>query len=205
VKTAAIIALLFSLSCDDQPSAAPVPVGQVASLWRKALCEKIYACCTPAERMADAMIGTSVEDCEAKLQAETSLFLGDLPTSVAAGRVAYHPEQMATCLADLKARSCDLVRMPPGNRSVTEMCAGVFEPKVPLGGACLEYWDCVGGWCAGDFGGLQDRCVPKHDIGGDCDEGPECFSGICGDDRVCVAPPPGIGNLCAIGDNDGQH
>ena len=86
------------------------------------------------------------------------------------------------------------------------MCEGVFEPKVPVGGGCLEFWDCIGGWCANDFGDVtKDVCVSKSEVGADCDEGPECFSGICSEDRVCVARPTGSGNLCAIGDSEGQH
>jgi hypothetical protein len=206
------VAVLLALSCNDNapdPSSTatgPIPVEKVAAEWRKALCDKIYSCCSPAERMSNPEVGTSVESCQTTLQAETTFFLGDLPTSVAAGRVAYHADKMTTCLADLKARSCDAIKMPPGERDVTMMCEGVFEPKVPVGGGCLEYWDCIGGWCANDFGDVtKDRCVSKSDVGADCDEGPECFSGICSNDRVCVARPPGFGNLCAIGDDDGQH
>jgi hypothetical protein len=206
------LAVLLALSCNDNPpdprstTTGPIPVEKVAAEWRRALCDKIYACCSPAERMSNPMVGTSVESCQTTLEAETTFFLGDLPTSVAAGRVAYHADKMTTCLAELKARSCDAIKMPPGERDVTMMCEGVFEPKVPVGGGCLEYWDCIGGWCANDFGDVtKDRCVSKSDVGADCDEGPECFSGICSNDRVCVARPPGFGNLCAIGDDDGQH
>jgi hypothetical protein len=213
VKTAkAAVALLLVLSCNDgssdtSPATAPlIPVEQVAPLWRKALCDKIYSCCSPAERMANPEVGASIENCQKTLEAETTFFLGDLPTSVAAGRVAYHPDKMATCLADLKARSCDAIKMPPGERDVTMMCEGVFEPRVPVGGGCLEYWDCIGGWCANDFGDVtKDVCVAKSGVGADCDEGPECLSGICGEGRTCIDRPPGSGNLCAIGDDDGQH
>jgi hypothetical protein len=204
-------AALLLLSCGGGDTTGPtgggtIPVEQVASRWRRALCDKIYACCSPAERMINPGLGTNAQDCPAALEREASTFLGDLPTSVAAGRVVYHPERMTACLADLEARSCDLVKMPPGDKDVTAMCDGVFEAKVPIGGACLEYWDCIDGWCAGDFGGLMDRCTPKADDGTVCDEGPECKSGMCSDDNACVPRPPGSGNLCEFGEtSEGQH
>jgi hypothetical protein len=210
VKTSrSVVAVLLVLSCgsaDPGGSGAPIPVENVAAVWRKALCDKIYQCCTPADRASNPGLGTNAQDCPPALEREASTFLGDLPTSVAAGRVAYHPEKMTACLADLQARSCDLVKMPPGDKDVTSMCEGVFEPKVPVGGACLEYWDCIGGWCAGDLGGLMDVCTAKADDGFVCDEGPECKSGLCSDDNACVARPAGSGNLCQFGvEAEGQH
>jgi hypothetical protein len=207
---ATLVFPLLIASCGGSPDATnangPVPVENVAAVWRKALCDKIYECCSPAERMNNPGVGTSVQDCQGALEREASTFFGDLPTSVAAGRVAYHPDLMSKCLADLKARSCDLIKMPPGGRDVTDMCEGVFEPKVPVGGACLEYWDCIGGWCAGDLGGLQDVCTAKSDDGAVCDEGPECKSGLCDEHNACAARPAGFGNLCEIGQEaEGQH
>ena len=207
--TRVAVAVLLLLSCgsgDRGAASGPVPVENVAAVWRKARCDKIYECCSPAERMSNPGLGTNAQDCQPALERESSTFLGDLPTSVAAGRVAYHADKMTTCLAELKARSCDLVKMPPGEKDVTEMCEGVFEPKVPVGGACLEYWDCIGGWCAGDIGGLMDRCTAKSDDGMVCDEGPECKSGMCDEHNTCVPRAPGSANLCEFGDtSEGQH
>src|SRR5206468_59785 len=113
-------------------------------------------------------------------------------------------DKMASCLAQLEARTCDEVKMPPGDLDVTQMCEGVFEPKVAIGGACSEFWDCMGGWCVGDIGGLMDRCTPRGAEGVECDEGRECSSGIC-DDNKCVKRPAGSGNLCNLGvESEGQ-
>jgi hypothetical protein len=205
-NTAGSVALLLVLSCGggDQPG-APVPVEKVEGMWRKAVCEKVYGCCSAAERANNDAIGTDLASCETGLDRETTFFVGDLQTSVAAGRVAYHPEKMAKCLADLKARSCDDVKMPAGGLDVTQACEGVFEPKVASGGACTEFWDCIGGWCVGDIGGLMDHCTPAAPDGTVCDEGPECMSGIC-DDNKCVKRPAGAGNLCRLGtEAAGEH
>ena len=91
--------------------------------------------------------------------------------------------------------------MPAGGVPITEMCEGVFEPKVPVGGACSDYWDCIGGWCAGDMGGLQDRCAAQKQAGEECDEEPECATGAC-ERRACINPRPENASLCKIGTTD---
>jgi hypothetical protein len=205
---AVIASLLFLLSCSSSaPPAEPeIPVEQVASAWRKAVCTRVYDCCLPAERMVNPELGKTEAECETRLDPENSYFLGDISTSVKEGRVAYHADKMAACLADLRTRSCDLLRAPPGELDVTARCEGVFEPKVPVDGACSEYWDCIGGWCAGDIGGLRDRCAARSPDGHVCDEGNECLSTICDEHNTCVARPPGSGSLCNFGEtSEGQH
>jgi hypothetical protein len=208
-NTVALLVLLLSMSCgsDATPGTGmAVPLESVAGAWRKAVCEKIYTCCSAAERMSNPVIGHDAESCQAALDGEITFFLGDLATSVREGRVVYHGDKMATCLADLQARSCDDAKVSPGELDVTQRCEGVFEPKVALGGACSEYWDCIGGWCAGDIGGLADRCTPKGAPGMVCDEGPECASGICDDGNACVSRPAGAGSVCNLGAvGEGQH
>ena len=184
----------------------PIPFTQMPGALRRAICDKIFSCCSPAERRQNPDLGPDAQSCQGALDGEAIFFLNDVQASVAEGRLVYHADRMAKCIADLNARSCDQVKMPPGDQPLTDLCAGVFEAKVPVGGGCSGYWDCIGGWCEGDDGYLKDRCAPRKPIGGDCDEGPECESGVCSDDRVCVARPPGSGNLCAIGtESVGQH
>ena len=202
VKTlvaAAVLALVLSCgSSQESTSGENVPLEQVQRAWRKAVCTKIYGCCSADERARNDEIGTDAADCEAKLEGEYSFFLGDIQTSVAQGRVVYHGDKMAACLANLKARTCEQAKMPPGELDVTQLCDGVFEPKVPVGGACLEFWDCTGGWCAGDLGNLMDTCSAKLANGDVCDEGVECTSGICVGNK-CITRPPGSGNICNFG------
>jgi hypothetical protein len=111
---------------------------------------------------------------------------------------------MASCLAAIKAQSCDQAKLPPGDAEITELCDGVVEPKVPVGGGCSDSWDCVGGWCAGDAGGLADTCVPLQQNGGECDEDDECASGSC-IARACTPPQPGSGNICKLGTGPSGH
>jgi hypothetical protein len=202
------VAALFSCGGDEKkPVGPPVPIEQMASQMRQLICEKVFSCCSADDLKNNPMVGTDVASCVAKLDAESSYLLGDVVASVQQGRLIYHGDKLAECMAEVRNRSCDQAKMPPGDRDVTQLCAPAFEPQVPIGGACTEFWDCIGGWCAGDFGDLNDRCIPLQPVGGDCDEGPECQSGMCDDeDRVCQARPAGSGNICTTGTEVvGQH
>jgi hypothetical protein len=180
-----------------------IPLAQMPAAVKAAICAKIDACCSAAERQKNPRLGSDLAGCQAGLNRQATFLLADLEASVAAGRVVYHGDRLARCLADLEARSCAAVKMPAGEMTLTEICDGIIESRVALGGRCTEYWDCIGGWCAGDPG---DTCVAIKPEGADCDEGVECASGICNDDRLCAARPSGSGSLCAIGTEPvGQH
>jgi hypothetical protein len=187
------------------PGDAGVPLDIAQSEFRRLVCERIHGCCTAADLAGNDTVGTDVASCQAALDPETLFFLADIAASIQQGRVIYHADKMALCLEELRTRSCELIKMPPGDLDVIGMCDGVFEPTVPLGGACLEFWDCKGGWCAGDFGDLKDVCTPRGELGAVCDEGPECFSRIC-DDNKCQPRPPASGSLCKLGTvGEGEH
>jgi hypothetical protein len=205
--TAGAVFVCLALSCGSGDPSPPtdIAVEQVAALWRKAVCDKIYSCCSPAERMGNLAIGTDAQSCQPALERDVTYFVGDLPASVKGGRVIYHPDRMTKCLADLQARPCDQMKSPAGGLDVTQSCGDVFEATVEPGGACLEYWDCKGGWCAGDLGFLQDTCQARAPAGHECDEGTECASWIC-QEAKCVNPPAGSGNICNLGsDASGEH
>jgi hypothetical protein len=207
--TAWAVLVLLGLSCggDDRPTVdVAVPIENVGTVWRKVVCEKVYDCCSPAERESNSAIGKDLGSCEASVDEEVSYFLGDLAASVRAGRLIYHADKMTKCLADLRARSCAEMKSPPGDLDVTAACEGVFEPLVAPGGGCSEYWDCIGGWCAGDLGDLGvDTCVARGVDGYECDEGTECLTGLCAGNK-CVKQPPGSGNICNLGSlPTGEH
>jgi hypothetical protein len=203
MKTTAIaMGVLLLVACGGSDTGGgALPLAKVAADVRAALCEKIYTCCSASERMTNPTIGTDRRSCQDALDGEASILLADIGQSVSQGRVIYHADKMATCLEDIKAASCDAVKNPAGDLSITEMCDEVFEPRVPVGGACSDYWDCAGGWCIGDQGGLKDMCVPLKSAGEECDEDPECGTGTCYL-RACTGPRPGSGNICKIGTTD---
>jgi hypothetical protein len=211
MKTAVKILLVAAFVACGNGDPAPtttttIALEDVPGQLRKMICEKVFSCCSAADLTNNPDLGNDVASCQAGLDGEATFLLADVGASVAQGRLIYRGDKMAACMAELNARSCAQAKMPPSDYDVTQLCRAAFEPQVPTGGACSDYWDCIGGWCEGDIGNLQDHCSPLKPIGGDCDEGPECLSGLCGDERVCEARAAGSGNICAIGTEVvGQH
>jgi hypothetical protein len=198
MKIARTLSVLLLVACGDQGTGGPLPLAKMRGELRKVLCEKVYSCCSASERMTNPLIGHDAASCQTELPAYATFLLSDFADSVVKGRAAYDGEKMARCLADLKAKSCTEIKMPVTGVDVEELCDDIIEPKVAIGGACSEYWDCIGGWCAGDAGGLMDRCTPLKADGGDCDEEPECGGGACAL-GVCAKHEPERGNLCKLG------
>jgi hypothetical protein len=199
--SALVLAAGALLSCGEgAPSpGAPVPLEQMEARVRQALCAKVYSCCSATERQDNPAIGIDPASCEATLPGYATFLLGEVAVSVRAGRAVYHGDKLATCLANLQRQSCAQVKMTEGGLDVGDFCPGVIEPKVPLGGACLEYWDCIGGWCAGDLGDLKDHCEALQLDGGECDEEKECAGHSCTDAHTCAQREPDSGNLCRLG------
>jgi hypothetical protein len=193
-----VVPVLLLLACGgSDDSVAPVPLAQVPAEVSKALCEKIYSCCSPAERMENPLAGADVASCQAKFAAFSAFYL-DFTVALAQGRAVYHGDKMARCLADLRAGSCDRLKPSAGGSDVTKVCKGAFEPRVPPGGACGAWWDCVDGWCAGDFGIGRDTCIAHKPQGAVCDENAECASNHC-DLQSCAPPEPESTELCRVG------
>jgi hypothetical protein len=203
-----LVAAVFSCGGDDKPAAGPpVPIELMATQMRQLICEKMFSCCSTADLKDNPDVGNNVASCVAGLDREATFMLADVVASVEQGRLVYRGDKMAECIARFKSMSCAEAKMPAGDKDVTALCKPAFEPRVPVGGACTDYWDCAGGWCAGDLGDLQDHCAPIKLEGEECDEGAECASGMCDDEeRVCAKRPAGSGNVCAIGTEVvGQH
>jgi hypothetical protein len=191
-------AVLLLAACGGGDEAvAPIPLDRVPAEVSKALCEKIYTCCSPAERMENSLTGTDAASCQAKLAAFPAFYL-DFQVALAAGRAVYHGDRMATCLADLRAGSCDKIKATAGGADISKVCKGVFEPRVAPGGHCGAWWDCVDGWCAGDFGIDRDSCVARKPQGAVCDENAECSSNHC-DMASCVPADEDATDLCKVG------
>jgi hypothetical protein len=196
MKTRRALSLLLLMACSDE--GGPIALEKMPAELRRVLCEKVYSCCTPAERMANPLIGHDVASCITALPNYATFLLGDFADSVAKGRASYDAEKMGKCLAALDKQSCAQLKSPLEGVDVGDVCEDVLQPKVAVGSPCSEYWDCVGGWCEGDAGGLMDRCTALKADGAECDESPECASGSC-HDGTCVKHEPEGGNLCKLG------
>lgn len=111
----------------------------------------------------------------------------DVPSSVAAHRMIFHPDNAAECLDAVAHAPCD------GAQAADDFlrhCHGIITGAVAAGGGCWGDDECAGGVCvAPDCGGA---CMPYAPPGGPCmatGGTPEvtCDPSVhfCGDDGTC--------------------
>lgn len=160
-----------------------------------AFCNRIYTCCTEAERMKSLFVGNTEAECRSSLAFFLQLFGPGLQDSVAKGRIAYHPDRASACLATLKATSCEQLRKTSVGFDTTAECRAALEPRVAIGGQCGGSADCVKGWCEGAVNGNLGKCMALKADGQACEDDDECTNGGC-NAEVCGQPVAGEDALC---------
>jgi MYXO-CTERM domain-containing protein len=156
---------------------APMEIAQ-------AVCPKAYDCCTTAQLMGNAQAGTTEAECETKTVDAYSSQIEAVKQSEQAGRAAYDGDKLAACLNTVRSSSCDALRMTNHLRGVPG-CDSFVQPKVEVGGACGNDWECVQGWCQpmmSDSSSNDGTCQIPQD-GDDCigDNHDQCAPGFACD------------------------
>jgi hypothetical protein len=173
-----------------------VALGSLPTELGKVMCEKIFACCSAAERMANPFIGSDVQMCQMTASGLLTLVLPAIQDSVNKGRAVYHPDRAGACIAKLKGLSCDQAKGISIGFNAAPECDSMIEGKVAIGGACADHGDCMGGFCEGAEGAMLGKCVATKADGMDCDEDEECSSGSCSVGGMCGQPASGGNALC---------
>jgi hypothetical protein len=164
-----------------------VPLAMVPALAAAAICERIAACCTDDERAA-SLLPPDRPGCEMALLPVQAAEVRFLERSVAAGRAGYDGAAFAACLERLRAQGCAETRRTV-SQDIFSLCAPIV-PRVAVGGACQESFECVGGYCKGATGQRPGTCAgPRKKMGQDCDDSDQCESGFCDPDLVTCQPP----------------
>jgi hypothetical protein len=183
------VLLLGACSDDDSIDSLPGAVGQT-------ICQKIFTCCSAAERMANPLIGKDVQSCQSTVGGLLTLVLPSIKESIAKGRTVYHGDKLTSCLAQLDAQSCEQARSGEAGADVFAICEGAFEPKVAVGGGCSDDADCIAGWCDGAQDTTLGKCAARKADGASCFEDAECTSGGCSTAGKCGPPAAGGDSLC---------
>lgn len=141
------------------------------------ICTRAYDCCTTDQLMSNEAAGTDEASCE-RLSRDA---LGNRMDAVARaeqrGRLAYHGGKLASCLANIRAASCDDLRRT-NHLSGFDCRVQYLEPKVAIGGACDMDEECIGGSCALAEGASEGICVVFGGAGDSCADGAKCASGF---------------------------
>lgn len=197
--TSARIVSLFCVvvGCGSSSSggAAPGPpanvtIDQLPAVLAQAECEALHAC---FGALAPIALGPAVADCvthESKVLAAGRL--ASYPAFVNGGTLAYDGNSVNGCADAVRVRPCDVANAQPA------ACDGVFQGKVPVGGACTDDVECAGrGVCVGT-GTCPGVCATRGAAGSACSRTAQCLDGLVCDGKACVAPAA-AGQPCDVG------
>jgi hypothetical protein len=156
----------------------------------RAVCPKAYQCCTPMQMENNDLAGTDEPSCEAKTTQGFKNNLDAVRGSIAKDRARYHGDKLATCLAHIRAATCeDLNRT---NHFSGIGCDPWIEPLVSPGGACGLDVECIEGSCDKGGGMSGDGVCRPLPVAGEPCAGVRCARGneCDGTTKTCVATVP---------------
>lgn len=186
-------------SADLPPAMVPpnVPLTQFASVFAQVTCEKLFTCCTAAERMALEI--TDPRTCVNQAGFLLSIITLVVSDSISQNRADYDGVAASMCARQYQAQTCAEARTGGAfdlDRMMTS-CDSVIKPKVALGGACRQSLECIAGYCAGGGDGRTGMCAALKANGADCEDDDECMSETCdGATMKCAQPSPTANELC---------
>ncbi len=158
------------------------------------ICSKVYECCTAAEVQDAGSVGPDRTACEATQKASYEARRNLISSEQTKGRLVYHPEIAAQCVAELAAKKCQ--EMKSNATSGITACDTYLEPKVALGGACVMSESCVGGHCSGASLTADGVCKAFAQEGASC-ANDLCAAGLYCDGTKC-AKPKADGTTCSV-------
>jgi hypothetical protein len=193
MKTRLLVGITLLVGCGG----SSVGIEDFPNKYAQAICSKNFTCCDASE-----LAGKTMSTCVTDNQTFVSLFIGEINSSQAQGRVSYDAKQSGTCIDSLKAMSCDEFRQQGigGNMAA---CMAFIMPKVAQGGACTQDFECTTGNCDG----ADTSATPAVDgmciaapivaaIGQGCAAN-DCVDGAyCDDSTVTCLPLKGAGAAC---------
>ena len=181
---------------------AGVALSNAPEAFAAAYCERAFACCDAAGRMA-LQFGAEITD-EASCRAHVARvfgneFVDDTRRAGAEGRASYDPDAMQACVDHLRADTCVHLAATLRRMTFPPECAPVRVALVANGEPCDHDFQCVSGACAvvgGDH--AIGACAEVPAIGAACptgDCGPTAYCDRRGESDVC-APIRADGEPC---------
>jgi hypothetical protein len=196
MKRHAWVALAVAgLGCGKKDSGPGIHLADAPGEIARAVCPKAYGCCTPMQLAPNDLAGKDEPSCEAKTTKGFKDQLDGLKGAIDGGRIAYHGDRLAACLAYLRGASC--LQLDTTDHFTGLDCQPYLEPLVGPGGTCGGDAECIDGQCVKtgpESGPGVCRALPRQ--GESCDQ-VRCGKGFrCdGDSKTCQAEVP-LGQLC---------
>lgn len=162
-----------------------VAINDYANAFAQTVCARMGECC-----------GGVPAGCVMTLTQSIGEIVTAYTPSINAGKIGYRGDKVAACLTTLKLASCTTFKVGSTTTNVFRDCDAAFEPKVPVGGACEDSVECLGGWCAAQ--GMT--CMARFPNGSQCLDDPHCQSDFCDETSMtCTTAPQTTPMLCPAG------
>jgi len=173
-----------------QPTAQPIPLGQLCAAYTTDICAYFTQCVDLGYKDINHCVGET--DCPG---------VATLVSEVAAGAVGYDAAKAGACHARFLADPCHFGRSLY-TLSVFELlaeCPGTLTPTRGAAEPCVDTRECLSGFnCRKGPNGLicPGTCIPDLKVGDVCSAGGRCQPGTWCVEGTC-RPPPQAGDACA--------
>jgi hypothetical protein len=156
-----------------------------------AICTRAYDCCVAEQLMSNDAAGTDEASCERLSRDAFDNQLDAVARAEHNGRLTYHGDLLAACVANIRAASCDDLRRT-NHLSGYDCGVTYLEPKVPPAHTCDMDEECIGGSCQRAEGETEGFCVVYGSAGDSCVDGARCATGFAcnGNTHLCYAVSP---------------
>jgi uncharacterized protein (TIGR03382 family) len=169
-RSCAAIILALACSC----SAPSVTIDDMPAKASKTLCTQMFSCCMADELKDNQQWGPDPLGCEVKLKTMFDAQKNAATAGETKMRVTYNGTKMAECLSAYEKLTCaELKKNADANIAA---CETAFEPKVAVGGACAQDFECVSGSCRGATPNADGMCQAKAGEGSSCTDA-DCVKG----------------------------
>jgi hypothetical protein len=177
-------------TCGDENGAGEYRA--FASEYAQAVCQRIFGCCSAAER--GMTLAWNYPDMAACLRVQREGILRS-EGALESGERRFDPEDGRRCLAVVQAGACGALF---SRRGTFLPCRDLLQGRAPLGAAC-DNTDiiCQSLWCQDDVCAPRPACKRRIDCGSDQ------FCNVTGDPatQVCL-PARALGAACGMKDDE---
>jgi hypothetical protein len=188
------------LGCGKKDSGPGIAIEDAPQQIAQAVCPKAYGCCTPMQLAPNDLAGKDETSCETKTATGFKNNLDGLKNAIAAGRVAYHGDKLATCLAFIRGANCS--QLDTTNHFSGLDCDPYLEPLVAPGGVCTGDVECIDGACDKPTMSSGDGVCRARPRQGESCATVGCANGfVCSGDGQTCQPAIAVGGMCT---SDGQ-
>jgi MYXO-CTERM domain-containing protein len=185
----ALVGLASLAACGNVTAIDPA-----ATELAKAICPKVWTggCCMPSQLTNNAQAGTDEASCEKLTDDALQKYVVTIKSSEKLGRSTYDSTQVEACAAFIRGATCDELNVTPHVAGLPA-CASFATPKVAVGDACANDWECVDGFCdkTGVANGADGACRARVQAGQSCAGGGVCETALTcdGATMTCASPP----------------